>query len=88
MSASFALHAYVRCTNRSRGLDICNMLRGLANHVGGFRSIAGQTDAVYLNGRPLRFSFRSDLSRRNFERKAQNWFAADVVIKRLSQTKS
>jgi len=88
MAEKKALRAYIVVKNPSEGLDIANMVRGLANGVGGFCSIAGQTNQRYLKHQYLRFVFCDERSRSKFKRKADRWFGPKVVVKRLTPRKN
>ena len=83
MFQSFAVNVYIRVRSRSRKKALANMLRGLANAKGGFRAIAGQTDARYQSGFPFRFRFYSAARRREFEREAARTFGTNVEVRRI-----
>jgi hypothetical protein len=83
MPKNIAVHVYDRSSKRATSRCIANMLRGLSNAYGGFRSLSGQTDARYLRGRPLRFAFSSEQKCESFHREAKKWFGDHIEVRRL-----
>jgi len=71
----------VHATSLRHRLAIVTMLRGLANMHGGFRALAGQTNARYLRTRTLRFRFANVDQARSFVRLARYYFPEQIHVR-------
>lgn len=85
MNTIYNVYVEISAKSRSQERDILNMVRGLANRVGGFNALTGQSDHRLLSGRPLRFRFSSGVKREAFLRKLHRYVGAWIRVIRLTR---